>query len=184
MTLSSRTGTLCVVVTHSPDTVKGCDMNSVATDTTRRHRFRGGEYVAGLMAELERAAIARRIADAREQAGLSQAELADLLHVHFRTVQDWESPKKSATPWDRMDELASATSTTKEWLLHGDPVGENRAQAGLLRDVSGALEALERSQEDVHAKLDQALAALARLEGARSPGEGSRRGRRKGTPPA
>ena len=86
----------------------------MATTSRKVHTFRGGEYVAALMAELSRAAIAQRIARARKQSGLTQNELADLMHVHYRTVQDWESPKKDATPWDRLDELAAVTGDQSE----------------------------------------------------------------------
>lgn len=43
---------------------------SVATGSRKLRTFRGGEYVANLMAELSRAGIAQRIATARKQAGL------------------------------------------------------------------------------------------------------------------
>jgi transcriptional regulator with XRE-family HTH domain len=72
------------------------------------------------MGELDRAAICARIQQAREEAGLTQPELADLLHVHWRTVQTWESVKQPRVPWDRLDEIARATDKTKDWLLQGD----------------------------------------------------------------
>ena len=73
------------------------------------------------MAELDRAAICARIAQARTEAGLTQDELGDLLGVHYRTVQTWESMKQPRVPWDRLDEIARATGKTKEWLLHDGP---------------------------------------------------------------
>jgi transcriptional regulator with XRE-family HTH domain len=77
------------------------------------------------MAELDRAAISLRIAEAREQAGLTQPELADLLEVHWRTVQEWESPRKDVVPWKRLDEIARAAGVTRDWLLHGDAPRES-----------------------------------------------------------
>ena len=93
-----------------------------ATKSRKLVRFRGGDYVADLMAELSRVAICGRIQDAREQAGFTQVELAELLHVHWRTVQNWESRKKPIVPWDRLDEIAKATDVTRDWLLHGDHI--------------------------------------------------------------
>ena len=93
---------------------------TAATKTRKLVTFRGGDYVADLMAELSRAAICDRIGEAREQSGLTQVEFAELLHVHWRTVQNWESRKKPNVPWDRLDEIAKATDVTRDWLLHGD----------------------------------------------------------------
>lgn len=92
---------------------------------TTHHRERStvgsASYLAGLMAELDRAAISTRIRQARTQAGFrNRAELADLLHVHWRTIEDWENPKNTNVPWDRLDEIGRATGVTREWLLQGD----------------------------------------------------------------
>lgn len=137
----------------------------MATTSRKVHTFSGGEYVAALMAELSRAAIAQRIADAREQSGLTQPELADVMHVHYRTVQDWESPKKSTTPWDRMDELAAVTGVTKAWLLHGEDAAEAGDVGSLARRL-GELEGLvEQTREDV----GEALELLRQLAVSREP---------------
>lgn len=157
LTFSSDTVMLCGVLTHSPDKVKTWHGVSVATTSRKVHTFRGGEYVAALMAELSRAAIAQRIATARKQAGLDQPELADLMHVHFRTIQDWESPKKQATPWDRLDELAAVTDVSKEWLLHGE-------RAEVVADAPSILRRLGELADlvaDLNKLNRQALEALA-----------------------
>jgi transcriptional regulator with XRE-family HTH domain len=130
-------------------TVKVWQGVSVATTSRKVHTFRGGEYVAALMAELSRAGIAQRIATAREQAGLTQPELAEVMHVHYRTVQDWESPKKQATPWDRLDELAAVTGVRKEWLLHGELEEAVPDAATLHRRLSDLEGAVEQTREDV-----------------------------------
>jgi len=131
------------------------------------HKFRGGEYVATLMAELSRAGIAQRIAAAREQAGLTQPELADLMHVHYRTVQDWESQKKQATPWDRIDELAAVTGVSRNSLLHGEAeaaVPNAESLASRLATVEGLV---EQTREDV----GEALELLRQLAVEREPGQ-------------
>lgn len=89
------------------------------------------------MAELDRAAISVRIAEARDKrAGLTQPELADILDVHWRTIQDWESPKNGTVPWDRLGEIADATGVTKEWLLHGEQQPEHDKLSQLLEAVN------------------------------------------------
>lgn len=86
------------------------------------------------MAELDRAGISVRMAQARETAGLTQPQIAELLEpkVHFRTVQDWESPKKNVVPFDRLDEWARLTNSSREWLLYGE---ERVTETSRLRHV-------------------------------------------------
>lgn len=108
-------------------------MNRSATTTRKAHTFSSGSYLERLMGELDRASIALRLAEARERAGLTQEELGDLLHVHWRTIQNYESPRIDRIPWDRLDEWGRITDTTKEWLLHGDPGAEEASLMSELR---------------------------------------------------
>lgn len=122
---------------------------SATTGTTPR-KFSGGAYVARLMAELDRAAISLRIAEARKQrAGLTQPELSELLEppVHWRTVQEWESPENGTVPWDRLDQIARITGVSKEWLLHG-------AEQASGAPVHERLERIERVLEELVARLE------------------------------
>lgn len=135
----------------------------MATTSPKVRTFRGGEYVAALMAELSRAAIAQRIATARKQAGLDQPELADLMHVHYRTVQDWESVKKQATPWDRLDEIAAVTGITKEWILHGERAEGAADAPSILRRLE-VLEATVARADDVALAFQALEAAIAQLD--------------------
>lgn len=144
----------------------------MATTSRKVHTFRGGEYVAALMAELSRAAIAQRIAKARKQSGLTQNELADLMHVHYRTVQDWESPKKEATPWDRLDELAAVTGISRNWLLHGEDEAAVPDAQSVLRRLSLLEETVARA-DDVQRGFEALEAAIARLAPLRTGEAGS-----------
>lgn len=72
------------------------------------------------MAEIERGDIARRIKQAREEAGLSQPEMAEAVGTHERTYQNYESVSKPRTPWGLMNDIAKVTGKTTEWLIHGD----------------------------------------------------------------
>ncbi len=96
-------------------------MTHSATKTRKDRTFRSSSYLEALMAELDRAAISGRLAQARKEAGLTQDEMGDALSVHFRTIQNWESLKDSRVPWDRLEEIARLAGRTKDWLLHGDP---------------------------------------------------------------
>lgn len=139
----------------------------MATTSRKVHTFSGGEYVAALMAELSRAAIAQRIRTAREEAGYTQPELADVMNVHYRTVQDWESPKKQATPFDRLDELAAVTGVTKVWLLHG----EDAAEAGDVRTLAHRLREVEDLVEQTREDVGEALELLRQLATGQEPGQ-------------
>jgi transcriptional regulator with XRE-family HTH domain len=152
---------------------------SSLTKTRKDRTFRSGPYLARLMAELDRAAISTRLGESREQAGLTQPEIADVLHVHWRTVQNWESPRDSAVPWDRLDEWAQITGRPKEWLLHGDPpeskpdLSEINAKLDQLLEErvaipspfwETAIEVLERDPAQASASVPELEAAAAMLE--------------------
>lgn len=100
-------------------------MQTAATTERKQRRFRGGDYVASLMAEISAAEIGGRIKQARHEAGLSQHELADALQLHYRTVQNWESRANPTMPeWKRLEDIAGVLGVSKEWLLHGDAAGD------------------------------------------------------------
>jgi transcriptional regulator with XRE-family HTH domain len=94
------------------------------TGTTNRggpRKFgRGGDLVATLMAELDKVRISERLKASRREAGLHQHDMADLMGVHKRSIENWESPNDPTVPYDRLDEWARLTNRRKEWLLHGD----------------------------------------------------------------
>lgn len=120
-------------------------MKDSATKSRKVRTFSSAAYLGKLMAELDRASICGRIAQAREEAGLTQAELGDALNppVHFRTIQTWESLKQPRVPWDRLDEIGTITGRTKEWLLHGrEPLAEDPAVVARLDRIERLLETL------------------------------------------
>lgn len=62
--------------------------------------------------------IGKRIAEARERRGLSQAQLADLVHVTQPTVSDWETGETEPRR-NRLDRLASSLGVDIFWLQFG-----------------------------------------------------------------
>lgn len=110
------------------------------------------------MAELDRAAVSSRIGVARKQSGLTQHEFADVMSVHFRTVQNWESLRDDRVPWDRLDEIARVTNVTRDWLLHGDQEPAGGAVDG------ERLDRLERHIQELLRRHHEDQAALSRLQ--------------------
>ena len=155
---------------HNRRTLEGHNRRALA--------FRGGAYVANLMSELSRVGISQRIKQARLEAGLKQHEIADVLHVHRNTIQNWESQTNPITPWDRLGEIGDVLGVSRDWLIHGDHRGVDPQDATALRlgDAIRALqegqdhlaEALMTTQENVLAKLAELVAALSHLEGSLS----------------
>lgn len=67
---------------------------------------------------IEEGAVRGRIRQAREEAGLTQAEVADLNEVSKSTVEKWES--SHLPPYRRIPRLARSLNKSEDWLLYGD----------------------------------------------------------------
>lgn len=64
-------------------------------------------------------AIHQRIREAREQAGISQTELARLLGVTRSACSQWESAQGTAPRRERLEQLAALLGVSFEWLATG-----------------------------------------------------------------
>jgi transcriptional regulator with XRE-family HTH domain len=142
------------MMVHTVRTRQGSHTDRTSKVSRKLHSFRGDGYLAQLMGELDRAAISVRLAQAREEVGLTQVELAELLQVHFRSVQNYESPRERRIPFDLLDRWAQVTGRPKEWLLHGDEpriVADDRLQAieDELARVTAGLERLEQLLREI-----------------------------------
>lgn len=123
-------------------------MPNVATGATARNTFRSDRYLAGLLREMDSAQISLRIREARKAAVFrSREQLADVLLVHRNTIENWEDPKNSNVPYDRMDELAAVLNVDKRWLLHGEEA--QRHSAGDDKRIGEILLRLESLEEQV-----------------------------------
>lgn len=96
-------------------------------DSLRRTEFAATKQadastVPDLMAHIEEAEVRARIQRARKEAGLSQPQLAELLEVITRTVQNYEATdgKNGTVPWEKLNQIAEITGKSVGWLLHGD----------------------------------------------------------------
>lgn len=117
-----------------------------------------------LLNVFEPESIGARIKQAREQAGLRQEDLADLLGVATRTVQNYEGA--TTKPFKQLNAIAAATGVTTEWLLHG-PSEEDEDAEGMvasvdhrLEELAGGVRDLTVGQEELLARVDRVLAAL------------------------
>ena len=83
-----------------------------------------------------------RVAGAREQAGMTQAELAKRLGVKKKTLEDWENDYAEPRA-NRLSMMAGLMNVTLTWLLTGDGEGPgnpeddtlSRAASDLLTEV-------------------------------------------------
>lgn len=128
--------------------------------TTKRDEF--ASFL--LMRELDPAGIRQRIRQARKVIGLTQQDLADLLQVHKRTIENYENVR--VPPWDEINPLAAALGINVGWLLHGESATEPA------EPTSAQLAALEVHLEQVATAVDRLTQGeaeiLAAIESARS----------------
>lgn len=89
--------------------------------------------------------LGERIAQARRDAGLTQDQLADLIGVKMRQVQNYEAG--DSDPYRKISQIAAATAVSVEWLRRGGPreepagVGEElRRLQGEVREIRALLE--------------------------------------------
>lgn len=108
------------------------------------------------MSQLQGDEIGARIALARNQAGLTQEQVADLATFSKRSLQDYEAGV--TIPWRQMQEIAKLLNREVAWFLHGEP--EPAASPnGLLGEVAENVRVLSDS-------MGRALERLERIEGA------------------
>lgn len=137
----------------------------VFTEGHKRVTLPVRDYLANLMEQVNRAEISRRIGQAREDSGITQRQLADLMGVHVNTVQNWCSPKKAIVPYDRLGELAEALGTTRYWLMYGE-----REPAAAEKEALAEIAETQRAQQRLLLELMDRLDRLV---------EGQRRGDRE-----
>jgi transcriptional regulator with XRE-family HTH domain len=97
-------------------------------------------------------AIGDRLAKARDEAGLTQEDAADLVGVSTRSLQGYEYG--DVVPYKKMRALAEVYRKPIEWLLHGDPdaTGEEALRQAVREELEPLVEALRR----VEARLEDA----------------------------
>lgn len=99
----------------------------------------------GRPAKSKRSELGLRIAKAREQKGISQYELADILGVHQQSIANWER-KATAIRSDTLIKLAKALGVSSDELL-GLEVPQTQYPSGKIRTTFEALNKLPRRQQ-------------------------------------
>lgn len=97
--------------------------------------------------------IFNRIREAREQAGISQTELARLLGVTRSACSQWESEQGTAPRRERLEQLAQLLGVNFEWLATGRGGGDHPA----------AVEHWSSGQSDLPADQQDLLSLYRRL---------------------
>lgn len=115
-----------------------------------------------LLNVLEPEEIGGRIKLARERAGLRQEDLADLVNVSTRTIQNYEAG--DTKQYSALQLIARATAVSVEWLLHGDRDPQPDEGGSALREVLDRLQAVEQTQEENTEMLVELL-RIARVDG-------------------
>lgn len=101
-----------------------------------------------LLMEMEPEKIRARLRDAREEAGFTQQQLADVLGVHKRTIENYENVR---VPWDHLNEYAKLTNRPTEWFLYGE---EALPPEGQIEVLVGTVESLTAELSELRTRLD------------------------------
>lgn len=105
----------------------------------------------------KREALGVRLKTAREQAGLTQGQVAKLLGLHRPSVSEMEAGRRGVTA-DELATLADTYGVSVNWLLDGEAGDVNR-----VRYEMAARELSSMKAEDLD-QLMQLLASLKRKE--------------------
>ena len=119
----------------------------------------------------DRQRIGSRIRQARQEAGLTQQELAGLLGITTRSIQNYESG--AIVPYRHLGHIELIASKRAGWLLREDGNGD-----GQERTLSDLIDAMERHQTLFGAHLQLLLQNTERLREQREA-LGRRRRQRK-----
>lgn len=85
-----------------------------------------GYMIPRMEGGFDRAAMARRLRQARDAKRLSRVQLADQLGVHHNTIVKWEDPDQQALPLDKssmdvsLNTYADILDVSVGWLLLGE----------------------------------------------------------------
>ncbi len=111
--------------------------------------------------------IAHRLVEAREAAGLSQAEAARLAAVSLKTLKAWENGKTSPRP-NKLQMLSGVLSVPLLWLLGGgeqyEPVDTRTSRLDILEQKVSRLADLQREITLISGEIAADLTAIRQLD--------------------
>jgi len=111
------------------------------------HPYNAAMHPGGRPAKHPRSGFGDRLARLREEAGLSQVQLAEKLSVSQQAVAQWER-KASAVRSDTLAKLAGALGVTTDALLGTKTKRITAAPLGRARSAFEKVSALPRRQQD------------------------------------
>ena len=125
-----------------------------------------GAYNGGMQTgrppKRQRSPLGERIAFLREQAGLSQQQLADKAGTNQQTIAYWERRAIALRP-DQLAAIAEALNTSADQLLgKSAPKVRDSGPAGKMRQVFDEVSKLPRRQQVQIVKVVNALVAQAK----------------------
>ena len=112
-----------------------------------------------LVSQLQAQEIGARIALARNEAGLTQEQLADMGSFSKRSLQNWEAGV--VIPYKQFEEISLLLARPTDWFLHGERPGQGGASPLVelrLAELADAVELLRRQFQEA------TLAVTTRLE--------------------
>lgn len=125
-----------------------------------------------LVAQLDERGLRARIREARKAARLTQQELADLLEVHKRTVENYERVR--IPDFKTLVRIAAILEREVEWFLYGDAEQPDRGPGQ--EELSEKLQTIEAELADqrrllvaLQTSLDALIAATAPASPASRP---------------
>src|SRR6266487_982469 len=101
-------------------------------------------------AQKKKEAIASRLALARKQAGLSQAQVAKMLNLHRPSISEAEAGRRNVSA-EELVEFARIYGVSVSWLAGAEAEGENAAQ---IRIELAARELAKLKPEDLDRRLE------------------------------
>jgi transcriptional regulator with XRE-family HTH domain len=111
--------------------------------------------------------IAHRLVEAREAAGLSQAEAARLAAVSLKTLKAWENGKTTPRP-NKLQMLSGVLSVPLLWLLGGgeqyEPVDTRTSRLDMLEQKVSRLADLQREINTISGEIAADLTAIRQLD--------------------
>lgn len=102
-----------------------------------------------------------RVAGAREQAGMSQADLAKRLGVKLKTLKAWENDLSEPRA-NKLSMMAGMLNVSLLWLLSGEGAGTEPPSDAV--EISSDMNDLLIEIRDIRAQLALSTDRLARLE--------------------
>lgn len=103
-----------------------------------------------------------RLRSARQELGLSQADLAERIHVHRATLIRWESNLSTPTP-EQEEQLAGALARSRSWFQQPQPEPQPGPPLDLGLSSDEKLEILLSRVGRIEKRLEQLTELMNRL---------------------